>query len=426
MKSYIRNIYFSRSFHRLAGKTQLYSNYSNDHFHNRLTHTIEVNNIAHSIWEKIFPAHPSDIVTAIALGHDLGHTPFGHAGERALNDITYQKDLLKGIIVPGLTDKVIFKHNYYSAKVALSIDANGKRIDKVLAGIILHTNLDYGSKCSLSSEQKDSTVNFYLKNYPRAAKTIKWIYKNSVEAQVVALADEISQRLSDMHDLLLSKDYMINSSEIMKILPSKSIEFLDGFPDAFRIKKLIELLGKFYINGVSYCSSCNILKMDITQQNSMDYIKSVVDNRIKRSCVINRFDHNADKTVKTIFKKLYKNPRWIDLKMRDCIFNRVVLICKSYNDKSLVSHYFPKLTLDLNNIDEKEKVLLLRRIYKVVHSKEGQKSIGRENVFLKEINSEVVYSIVFYIANMTDRFALEKYRQVNSLKKFIKLVLTYI
>ncbi|MCQ2802623.1 MAG: HD domain-containing protein [Bacilli bacterium] len=425
MKTYIRNIYFSRSFHRLAGKTQLYSNYDNDHFHNRLTHTLEVADIANEIWDRVCQhKHSSDIVEAIALCHDLGHTPFGHAGERALNDITYQKDLLGDTIVPSLTDKIIFKHNYYSAKVALGINHDKTKLDKVLAGIILHTNLDYGSNCCLTKKQKENTISFYLKNFDRRTKTIKLVHKNAIEAQIVALADEISQRLSDMHDILLTKDFIINYDEISKILPQSYIEKIDGYPETFKIKKIIELLGSFYIDGVSYCNACNTLKMNIDQQNSMDYIKGLVSTKIRNSQIIKTFDIRSDKIVKSIFKKLYKNPRWIDQKMLTSIFNRIMSTCKSWENTIDIYQIFPEFRDDNKICSDKEKIRFLKGVYKLVHSNKAKHFIGKDNIFVKEINSEYVYSIVFYIANMTDRFALEKYRQINSLYKYLKLLLT--
>lgn len=87
-------ILFSRSFRRLAGKTQVLtvSGKTSDHLRSRLTHSLEVMQIASSIgkylWKPIEGDQKPDIhlIEAIALGHDIGHTPYGHVGERALCD----------------------------------------------------------------------------------------------------------------------------------------------------------------------------------------------------------------------------------------------------------------------------------------------------------------------------------------------------
>lgn len=76
---------YATAFRRLSGKTQIYTVGGDDHRKNRLTHTLEVAQIARTI--SIALQLNPDLAEAIALGHDFGHTPFGHAGERMLHDI---------------------------------------------------------------------------------------------------------------------------------------------------------------------------------------------------------------------------------------------------------------------------------------------------------------------------------------------------
>lgn len=83
-------IIHSRAFRRMMHKTQVFNANKGDHFRNRLTHTLEVSQIARSIGKYL--QLNDELVEAIALGHDLGHTPFGHIGERTLNTI-----LMEGI-----------------------------------------------------------------------------------------------------------------------------------------------------------------------------------------------------------------------------------------------------------------------------------------------------------------------------------------
>ena len=78
-------ILHSKAFRRLQGKTQVYIAPEGDHFRTRLTHTLEVAQVARTIARSLFLNE--DLTEAIALGHDLGHTPFGHIGERSLNDL---------------------------------------------------------------------------------------------------------------------------------------------------------------------------------------------------------------------------------------------------------------------------------------------------------------------------------------------------
>ena len=78
-------IIHSKSFRRLKDKTQVFLSPEGDHYRTRLTHTLEVSQNARTIAKAL--QLNEELVEAIALGHDLGHTPFGHAGERALNEI---------------------------------------------------------------------------------------------------------------------------------------------------------------------------------------------------------------------------------------------------------------------------------------------------------------------------------------------------
>ena len=117
-------IIHSSSFRRLKHKTQVFLSPEGDYYRTRLTHTLEVAQIARTMARAL--RLNEDLTEAIALGHDLGHTPFGHAGERALD----------GISPFG------FKHYIQSVRVADVIEKDGKGLnltEEVLNGIICHT-----------------------------------------------------------------------------------------------------------------------------------------------------------------------------------------------------------------------------------------------------------------------------------------------
>ncbi len=113
-----------KAFRRLKHKTQVFLAPEGDHYRTRLTHTLEVAQIARTIARGL--ELNEDLTEAIALGHDLGHTPFGHAGERALNDI----------YGPG------FHHYEQSVRVVEVLEKDGKGLnltDEVRNGILCHT-----------------------------------------------------------------------------------------------------------------------------------------------------------------------------------------------------------------------------------------------------------------------------------------------
>lgn len=117
-------IIHSKSFRRLKHKTQVFISADNDHFRTRLTHTLEVSQIARTIARAL--RLNEDLTEAIALGHDLGHTPFGHSGERALNRLSP-----KG-----------FRHYEQSLRVVDFLERDGLGMNltyEVRNGIVNHT-----------------------------------------------------------------------------------------------------------------------------------------------------------------------------------------------------------------------------------------------------------------------------------------------
>ncbi|MBP7602647.1 MAG: deoxyguanosinetriphosphate triphosphohydrolase [Spirochaetes bacterium] len=165
-------IIHSRAFRRLEYKTQVFVNHEGDHYRTRLTHTIEVAQIARSIARAL--RLNEDLAEAVALAHDLGHTPFGHSGERALNDL--------------MAGHGGFEHNRQSLRVVEKLeeryaDFHGLNLTwETREGIIKH------SSCYDHPESSD---------YAPAEQP-------SLEAQIIDYADEIAYNNHDIDDGLTS------------------------------------------------------------------------------------------------------------------------------------------------------------------------------------------------------------------------------
>ncbi len=128
-------IIYSKAFLRLKNKTQVFFSPEGDHFRTRMTHTIDVSQIARSIARSL--SLNEDLAEAISLGHDLGHTPFGHAGERVLNALSP-----KG-----------FAHNEQSLRVVDVLEKDGKGLNltyEVRDGIVQHKKS--GNPCTLEGK----------------------------------------------------------------------------------------------------------------------------------------------------------------------------------------------------------------------------------------------------------------------------------
>ena len=130
-------ILHTKSFRRLSHKTQVFLAAEGDHFRTRLTHTLEVAQIARTIARAL--GLNEDLAEAISLGHDLGHTPFGHTGEEALARCLARH---KGIDPASPEAEALYRHNEQSLRVVERIENGGKGLNltsEVRDGILNHT-----------------------------------------------------------------------------------------------------------------------------------------------------------------------------------------------------------------------------------------------------------------------------------------------
>lgn len=213
---------YATAFRRLSGKTQIYTVGRDDHRKNRLTHTLEVAQIARTI--AVALGFNSDLAEAIALGHDFGHTPFGHAGEKILDDIMMpNSDYIKNSPFFQRGEKQLedeferenpnnknyikyafgFKHNLQSVRVAVLLEDSYRDESKrniglnltnfTLYGMMIHSKEDYDEK-DRPNYQNQFSKEMKLKDLDEFA----W----SFEADIVRWADDIAQWHHDLEDAL--------------------------------------------------------------------------------------------------------------------------------------------------------------------------------------------------------------------------------
>jgi dGTPase len=162
----------ARAFRRLAGKTQVFTSRASDHFRSRLTHTIEVMQIARSVAEAL--GLNQDLAETLALVHDIGHPPFGHAGERALDGCLKRHGLR-------------FDHNLHALRIVEHFEqryAAHRGLNLTLGvreGIIKHSR-DY------NPDEHPDLAEYLLGRRP------------PLEAQIIDLADEIAYLTADLDD----------------------------------------------------------------------------------------------------------------------------------------------------------------------------------------------------------------------------------
>lgn len=161
-------ILHSKAFRRLSGKTQVFLDPEGDHYRTRLTHTLEVSQTARTIAKAL--RLNEDLTEAIALGHDLGHTPFGHAGERALDRV------MKEVSGEG------FEHHLQSIRVVELLEKHGQGLN-------------------LTKEVRDGIKNHQTKGNPA-----------TLEGKIVRLADKIAYVNHDIDDAI--RGHIITEEDI--------------------------------------------------------------------------------------------------------------------------------------------------------------------------------------------------------------------
>jgi dGTPase len=180
----------ARAFRRLEAKTQVFTRRYSDHFRNRLTHTLEVSQVSRTIAGAL--GLNVDLAEALALVHDIGHPPFGHAGEKALNAAMHEHGL-------------IFDHNLHALRIVEDFEQRyaafrGLNLTfEVREGIIKHSH-DYDAK------QHPELAEYLLNQRP------------PLEAQLIDLTDEIAYNTADLDDGY--EAHLLSLGEIREGIPA--------------------------------------------------------------------------------------------------------------------------------------------------------------------------------------------------------------
>ncbi len=244
----IDRITHSKAFRRLKQKTQVFLEPEGDHYRTRLTHTLEVTRIARTIARALYLNE--DLTEAIGLGHDLGHTPFGHAGERALNEL--------------LADRGGFRHYEQSLRVVDIIEKEGKGLNltyEVREGILRHT-------CDPLSE--------------------------TLEGQVVRLADKIAYINHDVDDAIRSGT--LKGEEI----PDEVHRVLGGRYSA-RINTIVEDIIAQGVEG-------GMVRMSPEVGHAVDTFSDFLYERVYKNPVVKGEERKILGLLGGIFDYFVKNP----------------------------------------------------------------------------------------------------------------------
>ena len=274
-------IIHSTAFRRLKHKTQVFVNTSSDHFRTRITHSLEVSQIARTL-SKFFNLN-EDLSETLSLAHDLGHTPFGHAGEEALNACMKKFGGFDHNI-QTLRIITILENRYYNF--------NGLNLTfETLDGLIKHN----GPVNNLNKLNTILGKNFFKNE-------IKFINNTSLEAQIASISDDIAYNSHDLEDGLKSNLFKLNDLKHIPVLNkiiSKHKKKIKIFSIELIIRQIIRDIINEMVGDVIKTTKKNI------KQNNIKRLKDVYISKKKIVCFSKNMQ-NFDLKIKNFLKeKMY-------------------------------------------------------------------------------------------------------------------------
>ncbi len=252
-------IIHSKSFRRLRYKTQVFLAPKGDHYRTRLTHTLEVSQIARVISRAL--GLNEDLTEAISLGHDLGHTPFGHAGETVLNKL-----LKNG-----------FRHNEQSLRVVDIIEKDGKGL-----------NLTFEVRDGILKHSKGKGPIFIEENSQKPL---------TLEGEVVRIADLIAYLCHDLDDALRAK--VIKESQI----PKEILKYL-GNSHSKRINNMVKDI--IYETKKNECSKISMSK---NMYEIVNALRNFLFKYVYESDIVHGEFLKAEKILEQLFYFFMENEK---------------------------------------------------------------------------------------------------------------------
>ena len=301
-------IIHSASFRRLKHKTQVFVNTSGDHFRTRITHSLEVSQIARTL-SKYFNLN-EDLSESLSLAHDLGHTPFGHAGEEALNEC--------------MTGYGGFDHNIQTIRIVMLLENryyNFKGLNltlETLDGLIKH-----------NGPVKDLTKlnNILGKNFFK--NKINFSSQPSLEAQIASISDDIAYNSHDLEDGLKANLFKIedlNSIPVLNEIIKKQKKNIEAKNKELFIRQITrEIINEMVLDIIQntkknlkrykilnirdvYKSKNFMVAFSSKMSNFDNSIKSFLKEKMYLSKDVLEKTNNGKKVVKALFFKIRNKP----------------------------------------------------------------------------------------------------------------------
>lgn len=310
----IDRIIYTLAFVRYSDKTQVFSFKENDHLTKRMIHIQYVAKIARTIGRAL--GLNEDLIEAASLGHDLGHTPFGHVGEAILNEISLENN------------EGYFNHNVHSVRLLMYIENYGKGLNitlQTLDAIMCHN----GEFASQMYEVKKKSKEEFLSEYESCYKdksAIKKLRPMTLEGAVVRISDLIAYLGRDIED-------------------AKRMGLIDFSDIPLSIKENL---------GTSNREIVNTIVMDIINNSiGKDYIK-LSDDVFKSIVELKKFNYE------NIYYKAYTNEEKDKLKlMLNTLFNKYMKDLENNNtDSNIIKSFLANMSDEYKNNNSNARIVI--------------------------------------------------------------------
>lgn len=353
-------IIHSSAFRRLKHKTQVFVYHEGDHFRTRLTHTIEVSQIARSLARAL--RLDEDLAECLALAHDLGHTPFGHEGEDVMHEC--------------MSPYGGFDHNAQSLRVVTHLEHRYAEFDglnlawETLEGLVKHNGPLIDDAGAPLGKFKDGELPFAIREYQKQQDLMLGTWPSG-EAQAAAIADDIAYDAHDLDDGLRAGLFAIDDMREVPFLADILAEVDHKYPGLEETRRIHEIVRRSITRMVE-----DVIQEGVRNISELDP-QSVEDVRSAGKCLVGFSPAMtaAEKEVKRfLFARVYRHEDVLSVRR---LVARVVrdLFARLLAEPDLMPAPWDK---GLESLDETSRA---RRVCD-------------------------------YIAGMTDRYAIEEHRRL--------------
>src|SRR3979490_214586 len=285
----------STAFRRLKHKTQVFVFHEGDHYRTRLTHSLEVAQIARALARQL--GLDEDLTETLALAHDLGHPPFGHAGERALDEC--------------LRAHGGFDHNAQTLRVITALEHRYPEFDGLnltwesLEGIVKHNGPLTDRSGAPAGRYCEHGIPVGIFDYDRTYDLELWSFA-SLEAQVAAIADDIAYDAHDIDDGLRAGLFHLDDLKVMPLTAEIIADIAKHYPDLDDIRRGAELVRELISYLIGGVISEARRRLEVARPQSVDDVRNHGEVLIAFSPPAAQ----AEAEIKSFLKQgMYRHPR---------------------------------------------------------------------------------------------------------------------